>query len=105
MSVIQYASASGPLSGAPLALFAGNGAAGSGGNGGLSTSAQLNGPTHVAVGPDGAVYIADMYNNEVRRVTPAAPGTPGIINAFAEECSPRRFSIWSLAALARQDAP
>jgi trimeric autotransporter adhesin len=62
----------------PISLFAGNGAAGSVGDGGLSGSAALNGPTHIAAGPDGAIYIADTGNNRVRKVIPSAPRDPRV---------------------------
>jgi hypothetical protein len=49
------------------------------GDGGAATSAQLNGPTGVIVEPSSlAIYIADSYNNRVRRVTSA-----GIISTYA----------------------
>ena len=70
---------------AKIALFAGNGAAGSNGDGGLSSSAALNAPAHVAAGPDGSIYISDNFNDRIRKVVPASPGNPGIIstvNAF-----------------------
>ena len=41
------------------------------GDGGAATSARLNGPDGVAVGPNGAIYIADSADNEVRRVSAA----------------------------------
>ena len=69
----------GKATNAPVALFAGNGTAGSNGDGGLSSSAALNGPTAIAAGADGAIYIADTGNNRIRKVTPASPGEPGII--------------------------
>ena len=61
-----------------ISPFAGTGTAGSNGDGGLSSSAQLNAPAHIAAGPDGSIYIADGGNNRVRKVVPAAPGSPGI---------------------------
>jgi len=51
-----------------ITAFAGNGAAGSGGDGGLAISAQLNAPGHLAVDAAGSVYIADTLNHRVRKV-------------------------------------
>lgn len=48
--------------------FAGNGAAGSTGDGGLATSASLNAPNLLATDAAGNVYIADTGNNRVRKV-------------------------------------
>jgi uncharacterized protein (TIGR03437 family) len=50
---------------------AGNGAYGFGGDGGPATSAKLWYPTGVAVDFAGNLYIADMDNNRIRKVTPA----------------------------------
>jgi uncharacterized protein (TIGR03437 family) len=41
---------------------------GFGGDNGQATSAQLNGPGAVAVDSSGSLYIADRYNNRVRKV-------------------------------------
>ncbi len=49
--------------------WAGNGAAGFSGDGGLATAAQLSGEAAVAVGPEGSLYIADTGNNRIRKVT------------------------------------
>ncbi|MEU5282089.1 RICIN domain-containing protein [Streptomyces asoensis] len=56
-----------------ISTAAGNGAAGSKGDGGPAISAQLNGLHGLAVGGAGDLYIADYKNNRVRRV--AADGT------------------------------
>ena len=48
---------------------AGNGIAGFSGDGGLATSAKLNGSTGIAVDDNGSMYIADGGNYRIRRVT------------------------------------
>lgn len=47
---------------------AGNGQDTFSGDGGLATQAGLNSPEDVSIGLDGALYIADVENNRVRRV-------------------------------------
>jgi sugar lactone lactonase YvrE len=51
---------------------------GNAGDGGPATDAQLNDPTGIAVDNHGNLYIADKYNNRIRKVTPQ-----GMISAFA----------------------
>ena len=58
--------------------FAGTGEEGDGGDGGPATEAQFRGPTCIAAAPDGTLYIADFFNNRIRRV-----GTDGIITTVA----------------------
>jgi uncharacterized protein (TIGR03437 family) len=48
---------------------AGNGTQGFSGDGGPATSAELNDPTGVAVDSAGNLYIADSYNDRVRKVS------------------------------------
>jgi sugar lactone lactonase YvrE len=61
-----------------ITTFAGTGVAGSGGDGGPATSAQLNSPRGLAV-DSGNLYIADSVNNRVRKVDLAT----GTITTFA----------------------
>lgn len=53
-----------------IVTVAGNGTPGFSGDGGRATAAQLNQPNAVAVDAAGNIYIADMGNHRVRRVTP-----------------------------------
>jgi RHS repeat-associated protein len=62
-----------------MAIVAGNGQLGYSGNGGVATSASLNGPSGVAVDSAGNLYISDTQNDVIRKV--AASG--GIITTIA----------------------
>ncbi len=57
-----------------LSVFAGTGALGYSGDGGPAASAQLYGPSALAIDPLGNIYIADQLNNVVRMVA-AGTGT------------------------------
>jgi sugar lactone lactonase YvrE len=53
-----------------IETIVGTGTAGYNGDAQAATSAQLNSPWSVVVGQDGSVYIADLFNNRVRKVSP-----------------------------------
>jgi sugar lactone lactonase YvrE len=64
---------------------AGTGRAGFAGDGGAASSALLSGPTGIAVGTEGTVFVSDTGNNRVRAidsegtiVTIAGTGVPGL---------------------------
>ncbi len=61
-----------------ITTIAGNGTAGFGGDGGLATGAQLNNPIGISFDVAGNLYIADYYNNRIRKVDAA-----GIISTVA----------------------
>ncbi len=65
-----------------LHILAGFGTAGSSGDGGPADVARLNGPTGIAVTPDGSVWVCDTANNRVRRIAP-----DGIITTVADSTS------------------
>jgi streptogramin lyase len=52
-----------------MTTFAGTGEKGYSGDGGPAQKAQLNNPYGIARGPDGALYICDMGNHVIRRVS------------------------------------
>jgi sugar lactone lactonase YvrE len=58
-----------------ITTVAGDGTEGFSGDGGLATSAELNGPTGVAVDSGGSVYFADFNNNRIRLLTPGESQT------------------------------
>lgn len=61
-----------------ITTIAGNGVAGYSGDGGLAINAQLDWPSAVAVDIFGNIYIADIHNYNVRKVS-----TSGIITTVA----------------------
>jgi sugar lactone lactonase YvrE len=61
-----------------ITTVAGNGTADFSGDGGAATSASLNSPLSVAVDSAGELYISDLYNARIRKVSSA-----GIISTFA----------------------
>src|SRR6202521_1866372 len=62
-----------------MTTVAGNGTAGSSGDGGPATAAQLNGPYSVAVDAAGNLYVADSGNHLIRKVS----SSTGLITTVA----------------------
>jgi DNA-binding beta-propeller fold protein YncE len=62
-----------------ITTLAGSGKKGDAGDGGPALQAEFNGMHNLVIGPDGSVYLADAFNNRVRRYDPKA----GIVTAFA----------------------
>ncbi len=53
-----------------ISTVAGTGTAGFSGDNGPANRAQVNGPHHLLVRPDGEILLADTFNNRVRRIDP-----------------------------------
>jgi len=70
---VRKVSASGTIT-----AYAGNGTSGFSGDGAAATSAQLFPGHGIAIDSSGNLYIADLYNNRIRKVDPS-----GIITTFA----------------------
>ena len=68
----------GPARGQNVSTLAGTGVKGFSGDGGPASAAQLNNPYAVARGPDGQLYICDVDNHRIRRIS-----VEGIISTFA----------------------
>jgi uncharacterized protein (TIGR03437 family) len=62
------------ISNGVITTVAGNGTFGFSGDNGPAASAQLNAPRGIAVDSAGNVYFADLNNNRIRVLTPAASG-------------------------------
>ncbi|WP_447974162.1 NHL domain-containing protein [Nitrospira sp. Kam-Ns4a] len=70
-----------------ITTVAGTGEAAYSGDGGPAAAAALAGPSGLAVGLDGALYIADTFNGRIRKVE---PGT-GVISTVAGDGSEYRY--------------
>jgi hypothetical protein len=95
-----------------ITLVAGNGTAGSSGNGESPTAAELNAPSAIALDSAGDLFIADTNNNEIREVSAvtglitlvAGNGTAGYQGdggppTSAELSQPRGIAVTPLGSL------
>ncbi|MEZ5400043.1 MAG: hypothetical protein R2729_10285 [Bryobacteraceae bacterium] len=64
-----------------IVTVAGNGKPGLAGDGGDAKLSQWNTPTGVAIDATGRLYVADLENHRVRRLTPAAQTPPTVTPA------------------------
>ncbi|HXG11282.1 MAG TPA: hypothetical protein VNK04_16115 [Gemmataceae bacterium] len=62
-----------------LTRVAGTGRKGNAGDGGPALKAEFNGMHSLAIAPDGTIYLADTWNNRVRKLDPKT----GVITPFA----------------------
>ena len=83
-----------------ITTLAGTGDAGSKGNNGPATLAQLNGPRSVAVDSQHNVYVADSGNNLLRKVTPGGI----ILDMGLQLKDPEYVAIDSMGSLYIADA-
>ena len=90
----------GTLSTGTISTVAGSGTAGYGGDGGAAASAQLNSPTGVALDGANNLYIADTYNNRIRKVDSA-----GVISTVAGSGTLGFSGDGGAAASARLNGP
>ena len=70
-----------------ITTVAGTGEAGYTGDGIVAYEAGLSGPSGLALGPDGALYIADTFNGRIRRVDPET----GFISTVAGDGGEYRY--------------
>ena len=81
----------------------GSSSAGSNGDGGPATSAQLFTPQHIAVDASGNLYIADQKNHRIRMVTPVSAGS--IISTVAGTGSPANTASGTVSTASALNNP
>ncbi len=87
------------VSGGTITTIAGNGVATFSGDGGQAKNGSLNGPQGVAVDSAGNVYIADVFNDRIRKVS------GGIISTVAGNAARGFFGDGGLAQSASLNYP
>ena len=88
------------VSGGTITTVAGNGTTGNSGDGALATSANLGGPSGLAIDGSGNLYIADSINNRVRKVVPG-----GNISNYAGNGTAGNTGDGGLATSAELNSP
>lgn len=73
-----------------VSAIAGDGSAALAGDGGPALQAALNSPWDIAANAAGALYIADLQNNRIRQLTPAAT-TPQVVLVSAVNAASLQF--------------
>jgi len=84
-----------------ISTVAGNLTGGYSGDGGAATSAKLDGVSGLALDGEGNLYIADLYNNAIRKVTKAT----GIITTVAGDGTQGYSGDGGLATQAHLNGP
>ena len=80
-----------------ISTIAGNGTGGYGGDGGAATAAEVHYPSGVAVDGGGNIYIADQYNNRIRKATYTSSPYAGIIAGTTTICVADTLSLTDTA--------
>jgi len=98
--VVRKVSAAGVIT-----RVAGTGTAGSGGDDGPATDAQLNNPQGIAVTADGGFLIADTFNRVVRLVSAGGvitrvAGTTGVVGSSGDDGSATDAQLNNLSGVA-----
>jgi uncharacterized protein (TIGR03437 family) len=71
-----------------IRTIAGTRTAGFAGDGGPAAEGQLSGPSGLAIGPDGAIYIADQNNERVRKLELVRLTAGGVLNRASAAAGP-----------------
>jgi trimeric autotransporter adhesin len=83
-----------------ITTIAGTGTSGFSGDNGLATQAQMYQPYGLAVDSGGNIYVADSFNNRIRKITPN-----GIISTIAGNGTPDSTGDGGPASAATVNAP